>query len=664
MQRIRRTALATTILASACVLSGPIADAHDAAFIVRSINLSSGGLAEVVGSKQINGSGQIELEVPVTQVDDILKSLIVIDPKGTVSGVTLGGPSATEETFKKLPFSAGDLGDLVRFANALQGIRVRVTRPNETPIEGEILGVSVSNGKKEETSKTLSILVDGTVRTANLADGVSLEILDPVMKQKVNDAVAAVRKAKTDGARSVSIGVSGPTSRDVEVSYVVPSSVWKTTFRMICDPATGKARIQAWAVIENTTGVEWKNVALSLSSGSPVALKQRLHQHYWRDRKELPIGDGLPESRPVPMPQVYANRNISSQQGLDSSTQMAPQAPTMAKMARAGGVAEMAAPEAFIEAQQGDVNVSYVLPHPITLAAGDTFSFPIIDTEMKAERVSLYRSGMGKHPRAAIKMTNSTGATLPPGIVTLYDKKDGYIGDGSIPTLQAGGNELLAFAADNKVDVLETEKPISSLTRISISDGILRSTVTSTIETEYRIKGAPDSDRTILVEHPERPGWTTKADADVSHLGSNFQLTKKVPAGRDVAITVVDETTNSSTIHLLEADDVSLRQFASLAGENGVSQKLERVISAKATLESAKRELQATEQSAKRLADDQARIRENLKAVPEKSEASTIYTKKLMEAEEALTKVEAARSKAKIVVDERQEALRILVRNL
>jgi hypothetical protein len=617
-------------------------------------------LAEIVGSEKIDGNGRISLEVPVDQVDDILKSLIVLDPKGTVSGVTLGGPSATQEAFKKLPFSADDLGDVSRFANALQGVKVSVSKLSDPPIEGEVLGVAESKGRDGETIKTLSLLADGSVRTVTLTDGVSLRIVDPVMRQKVENAVAAVRKSKTDGARSVQIGISGNSTRDVGISYVVPSSVWKTTFRIVSDAPSGKARIQGWAVVENTTGAEWKDVSLSLTSGAPIALKQRLHDHYWKTRREIPVVEGeVAVGRPQPpMPK----RSIAARENTAQLQRLVPQAAGVAMMA--APVADMAAPEERIEASQGDVHVSYAIPHPVTLSSGETMSLPIIDAEIKAERISLYRLGSGSHPQAAIRITNTSGATLPSGIMTIYDKKDGYAGDANIAALRVGGSNILTFASDSKVDVVGSEKPAATRMSVAISDGVLKSSEVSSIEREYRIKGAPDSDRVVMIEHPERQGWTTKSDADVERVGAANYLTKKVPAGRDVVIKVSDEITNVSSMRLIDADDATLKLWSTETKDGAVSDKIGRVIAAKTALETARRDLLNVDASAKRLSDEQARIRENLKAVADKSDASTLYTKKILEIEDAIAKNESSRSKAKEAVDQRESSLRSVIRSL
>src|SRR5689334_11188598 len=52
---------------------------------IRTVVLSSGGLAAISRSVPVDGQAAIRIEVPLDQVDDLLKSLVVGDPAGTVS---------------------------------------------------------------------------------------------------------------------------------------------------------------------------------------------------------------------------------------------------------------------------------------------------------------------------------------------------------------------------------------------------------------------------------------------------------------------------------------------------------------------------------------------------------------------------------------------------
>ncbi|HLB98415.1 MAG TPA: hypothetical protein VJK90_12160, partial [Acetobacteraceae bacterium] len=62
---------------------------------LKRVILSSGGVGYFEYSADIDGDAALALDVPVGQVDDILKSLVVFDPEGGVAGVELPGRDNT-----------------------------------------------------------------------------------------------------------------------------------------------------------------------------------------------------------------------------------------------------------------------------------------------------------------------------------------------------------------------------------------------------------------------------------------------------------------------------------------------------------------------------------------------------------------------------------------
>src|SRR5205823_14696175 len=77
---------------------------------------------------------------------------------------------------------------------------------------------------------------------------------------------------------AVSIRLAGASSHDLLVSYVVAAPMWKPTYRVVLpDGGKGKALLQAWAVVDNTTGEEWHDVKLALTAGAPIAFRYDLH---------------------------------------------------------------------------------------------------------------------------------------------------------------------------------------------------------------------------------------------------------------------------------------------------------------------------------------------------------------------------------------------------
>lgn len=73
---ITLTSLAVTMLSSTVLASGSGS--------IDAITLSSGGVAEISRKPSVSDSGIVEIEVPLNQVDDVLKSLVLKGGKGAI----------------------------------------------------------------------------------------------------------------------------------------------------------------------------------------------------------------------------------------------------------------------------------------------------------------------------------------------------------------------------------------------------------------------------------------------------------------------------------------------------------------------------------------------------------------------------------------------------
>jgi hypothetical protein len=118
----------------------------------------------------------------------------------------------------------------------------------------------------------------------------------------------------------VSIRLVGAASHDLLVSYVVAAPMWKPTYRVVLPKdGKGQALLQAWAVVDNTSGEEWEQVQLALTSGAPIAFRYDLHTPREVERPDMTgvgiqrqavaaVGETtyLPEPAPAPPPAAAA----------------------------------------------------------------------------------------------------------------------------------------------------------------------------------------------------------------------------------------------------------------------------------------------------------------------------------------------------------------------
>jgi hypothetical protein len=74
--------------------------------------------------------------------------------------------------------------------------------------------------------------------------------------------------------KKVVLGLDGK-AHDLEIGYVAESPVWRPSYRLVVEKA-GESYLQAWGVVQNLSGEDWKNVKLSLVAGAPLAFEAQL----------------------------------------------------------------------------------------------------------------------------------------------------------------------------------------------------------------------------------------------------------------------------------------------------------------------------------------------------------------------------------------------------
>ncbi|PXX90527.1 DUF4139 domain-containing protein [Halomonas heilongjiangensis] len=626
-------------------LAGPLAAEQR----VATVTLSSGGLAEIHRTAPLEGSGILHLDVPLEQVDDILKSLVVRDPEGRLVSLTLDGHAAVEETFRRLPFGPEDMGSVVRLAGALQGVPVRATSGGRS-VEGLLLGVDVRppRGEGQEETRTLAVLDDeGIVATLRLASGARLEILDASLRERLRQAARISGRGRTDEMRRIAIALEGQGEREVGLSYVVAAPVWKTAYRLLLD-GEREARLQAWAVIENASGADWDAVTLTLSSGAPVTLSQRLLQRYWHTRPEVPVSA---DTAAPPRPDRGAVQAPAKESAL-------------ARGMAASDMAAVAEPAQPALATQGATAATWRLPQPVDLAAGRTLSVPYIDARVPAERLSVFQPERGEdHPVAAVRLENDTENFLPTGLVTVYEEGVGHVGDINLPGIPAGDARLASFAADRQVRISSESRPEESLARVTIVDGTLRATRLSRVTTRYALDSEARAPRRVMIEHPARAGWRFSSDALVESTPTHRRLRVELDPGGSVVVEAREEVTRSQNVALVDADTELLAQWTD-AADDDTAEALAALLEHRRGVAEVEDALRGLERDLQRAADSQARIRDNLAAVGIDSEPGQRYVAELEAQDARIASLAQRREQAEERLAMRRAELAALLREL
>jgi hypothetical protein len=245
--------------------------------------LFEAGLAEL--TRETGEAREVVLRVPLRDVNDVLKSLLVRGAGITGASLSLSGETPVEDAFASLPFPPAAATDFVALLRSVPGLRVRVTEPGfPQGREGVVMGVIEDCAEERGCETVVTVLgEDGTIRRHVFDADLGIAILDPEINEALARGLGALRQSASGAVREVVVEIEGPEVSQGALSYVVAAPAWKTAYRAVTG-VEGEVDLQAWAVIENASGEDWEDVALTLSSGSPVTLTADLHGRDWRYR--------------------------------------------------------------------------------------------------------------------------------------------------------------------------------------------------------------------------------------------------------------------------------------------------------------------------------------------------------------------------------------------
>jgi hypothetical protein len=109
-----------------------------------------------------------------------------------------------------------------------------------------------------------------------------------VVETKTGKLVPISFPTLDDQAEEVTIALALPKDRvhDLKITYVTESPSWKPSYRL---ELHGKkpARLEAWAVVHNVSGEDWKNVAIGVGSTSALSFRYDLRSVHFVDRATL-----------------------------------------------------------------------------------------------------------------------------------------------------------------------------------------------------------------------------------------------------------------------------------------------------------------------------------------------------------------------------------------
>jgi Domain of unknown function (DUF4139)/OmpA family len=107
----------------------------------------------------------------------------------------------------------------------------------------------------------------------------------------------------------------------LKISYVTESPSWKPSYRVVLDEDDTKARLQGWAVVDNVSGEDWKDIRVGVGSTSALSFRYDLHSVRLVERETLSTGERLAHAPPSGgSPYAVATRKVRVLGNIDAGS--------------------------------------------------------------------------------------------------------------------------------------------------------------------------------------------------------------------------------------------------------------------------------------------------------------------------------------------------------
>ena len=234
----------------------------------------------------------LRLRVRKDQVNDLLKSLTIVDEDGKAVSVSMPLDPQTWANAAMATLAPGR-GSLPMILDALRGTEITV-RANNRYIRGRIVLVEriinepdpeASAGRSIVPTPTadsrdwkLTVLARGQMQVVRLSTVKAITLHDGDLAMQLHRSLDASAGEGMFEQVDVEVRLVDARSHRLVVSYVVGAPMWKPTYRVVLpEEGKGEALLQGWAVVDNVSGEDWEDVALSLTSGAPISFRYDLH---------------------------------------------------------------------------------------------------------------------------------------------------------------------------------------------------------------------------------------------------------------------------------------------------------------------------------------------------------------------------------------------------
>ncbi len=609
---------------------------------------------------------EVKLQFKRGNMNDVLKSLLVLDTSGKITGVSYESHEEVEEKLKNalaIPEGEGVVGLL----KALTGHEVSVTAAKQ--YRGKIVGIEqneqnapkqgiVINTTSEKKDDVLALL-DNSGKTHFIAidDIKNVEIVDEGVLSDLRyflELTAAERKLDV---KAVTVHLDNNKMHDLSISYIIEMPVWRTSYRVAFDEKG--SLLQGWGIMDNSLEEDLNEVDVSLVAGQPISF---IYDFYAPPIAHRPTIREQARAVSAPVDMETEEGYGATEGTTEAEEDLAPHKKAKkAKMVMmpgryAGAPAPAAAPrlqEAIstvsmaastsVQTKTQDLGAffRYDILNPVTIKRGESAMLPIVQQKIDCEKVFVYnRQKNPKNPMVSLRFRNKTGLTLERGPLTVYDAGM-YAGEAILPFTAEEQEQYIVYAVELGVDV-SSESSSNEVFKSSYVSGyyFVRVNYQKT-KTTYRLNNKTKKQMKIILEHPK---WTSYELVDTEkpdeETESYYRWDIDVPAGKTIEfeLTQVKETRYREYIQ-----QMTVESLESYFKHGQINQKLKehivKIIAKQQEIKDMEAEKANLEAERQRFLDEQERLRKNISSLPSTGKGAGLRKKYILQLDKEETRI-------------------------
>lgn len=607
----------------------------------------------------------LTLQIHPTQINDLLKSLTVIDAgSGRAVSVSLPLEQNADRILNELPEQVRNAGGVLEVLRVFRGAHVEISGQLGT-VEGRVVGI-----ENLETGSGKEVKADWRVSLKTSDDQLIVYPVKQISSISLYDKTLSIGLERSldvslgeGGWKPISVGIrlAGEVPHKLLVSYIVEMPRWKPAYRLVLGKDQ-KPLLQGWAVVDNVSGESWRDVRLSLVSGAPISFRYDLHSPQYTERVDLtpdraPVAVAPPPSeapgydetrKPEEAPAVeaeaaeeaadedhddYAAKKADRQRlsgaGSGAGASRPPMTPRPMPAANAAAPPPPPAPPSMdqmqaqgSEAQAASVGVlfRYDLQDPVTVPDRSSTLVSIVNQRISGEEVVYFRPELSDslreiHPYRAVKFQNATGFTLESGPITVYSEGT-FVGEGFVERMQSGRTSFLTFAVDGNV-LLDSHggSHDEGVQLLRIVDGLIVSEMQRIESTTYEVKNKHAEAQRAYIRTPKRPGWALREKPEGTvETPEAFVVPLSVPAKGEAKIEVALAQRVERNLAFDSTETMELFRVYLAGGKAppAIAKALQQVLELQSQVGEKRKEDERVRMQHEQLSRDQDRVRANL----------------------------------------------------